>query len=91
MIEKHNYKTNWKKDILKVFYAGFRKLRYDEPLLDQIFSEDLIKLYKECLLKVLLFSDIPKKEAEMLINNLFLTKNLDPIIYYYTNLINYPF
>ena len=91
MIEKHNYKTYWKAEILKGFYEGFEKLSYDKPLLNKIFSEDLLKLYKERLLKVLLFSDIPKKEAEMLINDLFLTQDLDPIISYYRRLMNSSF
>lgn len=103
MLEEKNYIKSYKKDILEGFYKGFRHLQQVGGLLNffsnskvKNFPESLIELYlpleslKKRLLKVLVFSEIPKQEAEKLTEDCFLTEDLTAIISYYKNLLSKP-
>lgn len=101
MLEEKNCIKRYNKDILKGFHHGFRQLRQINGLLNffsnskvKYFPESLIELYlplessKERLLNVLVFSEIPKQEAEKLTEDYFLTEDLTDIISYYKNMLS---
>jgi len=87
MLEKHNYKLNHKENIIEGFLYGLKQLKYNDFLLDELFSKNKVKLFKERLFKVFIFSEMPKKDAEMLTEDYFLTRDLDEIILYYEKMV----
>ncbi len=100
MLEKQNYIKEHKKLILKGFYEGLIDLRNIEIKAffsnSQVknFPKSLVEFYsplessKERLLNLLIFSEIPKKEAENLTEKCFLTEEFTEVISYYKNLLS---
>jgi len=100
MLEKQNYIKEYKKQIFKGFQDGFACLRDIE--LKAFFSnsevknfpKSLVKYYsplessKERLLNILIFSEIPKKEAEKLTEKCFLTEEFTEVISSYKDLLS---
>jgi len=100
MLEKQNYIKEHKKLILKGFCKGLIGLRNIE--IKDFFSnskvknfpKSLVKIYsplessKEKLLNLLIFSEIPKKEAEKLTEKCFLTEEFTEVIFYYKHLLS---
>jgi len=101
MLEKEGYIKSHKKDIIEGFLLGFREFSREVSFSSEFFSDFMIlklpqsrvKEYspiessKERLLKVLLFSEIPLKEAEELTEDCFSTKDFSKIISSYQKVL----
>ncbi len=100
MLEKQNYIKEHKKIILEGFYEAFIGLTNSQikDFLSNFkvksFPKSLVKFYsplessKERLLSLLIFSEIPKKEAEKLTEKCFLTEEFTEVIFYYKHLLS---
>ncbi len=100
MLEKQNYIKEHKKLILKGFCKGLIGLRNIE--IKAFFSNSQVKNFPKCLvnfysplesskerlLNLLIFSEIPKKEAEKLTEKCLLTEEFTEVISYYKNLLS---
>ncbi len=80
VLDKKNYRTLYKKEILIGFKIQFQK--FDDSELLYLFNTKMENLQKR-LENVFAFSSIPPHEAEKLIKDFFLTKNFNEIISYY--------
>ena len=89
MLENQNYRKNHKRDILETFYGEFHLIRSSEFSLNTIFSKIEKSVLEKRLLNVFLFSGISENNSKTLVNNFFLTENVDEIFYFYQMLVSF--
>ena len=98
VLKEENYIKNHKENILKSFYFGFQGLESEKAFFDfftegaqnsetEKFSTHETNFYKEKLLNIFIYCEIPRSSSVILRDNFFLEKSYKNIILYYRKLI----
>jgi len=88
ILAKETYRKDYEKEILEIFHYKFIKIESRDTSLKRRILKTEREIFKERLLNIFIFSGLSINKAKKLLNNLFLTENLNEIISFYKELLS---